>query len=192
VLASKDPGEEGLPGTPLQRTQIVKGWIDANGDPQEKVVDVAGDPNDGAGVDLATCTPPGSGFDTLCATWMDPEFDAGQRAFYYARVLENPSCRWSTYACNSLGVDCTNPDMVPADLQGCCSASVPKTIQERAWASPIWYRPEGIGRLKATVHYHAPGADRTDHAVEVEIRIGTLVASHTRLWRATSAVLRTS
>src|SRR5439155_212269 len=125
VLASKDPGEEGLPGTPLQRIQIVKGWIDANGDPQEKVVDVAGDPNNGAGVDLATCTPTGSGFDTLCATWMDPEFDAGQRAFYYARVLENPSCRWSTYACNSLGVDCTDPSMVPADLQGCCSTSVP-------------------------------------------------------------------
>src|SRR5439155_17671335 len=52
VLASKDPGEEGLPGTPLRRIQIVKGWIDANGDPQEKVVDVTGDPNNGASVDL--------------------------------------------------------------------------------------------------------------------------------------------
>ena len=163
VLASKDPGEAGLPAVPLQRVQIVKGWVDASGTAQEKVFDVAGNANNGASVDLATCTPVGAGFDTLCTTWEDPEFDPSQRAFYYARVLENPTCRWSTYQCNTLGVDCSNPASVPADLQACCAPDIPKTHQERAWTSPIWYRPEGIGKLRATVHFgRAPGQDTFD------------------------------
>src|SRR5262245_4235449 len=157
VLAVMDPG---YPSTPLQRIQIVKGWVDATGTAQEKVFDVAGDPNQGS-VDTATCQPSGSGPDSLCATWKDPEFEPEQRAFYYARVLENPSCRWSTYVCNANGIDCSNPASVPSTFAACCDARVPKTIQERSWSSPIWYRPEGLGRVKASVAFGpTPGADR--------------------------------
>src|SRR4029453_41321 len=79
VLAMKDPGDPGHPGTPLQRVQIVKGWIDASGQAKEKVFDVAGNANNGAAVDLATCTPTGAGFDTLCAPWKDPESEPPKR-----------------------------------------------------------------------------------------------------------------
>jgi uncharacterized protein DUF3604 len=165
VLAMKDPGDPGHPGTPLQRVQIVKGWIDANGQDNEKVFDVAGNANNGAAVDLATCTPTGPGFDTLCAAWKDPEFDASQRAFYYARVLENPTCRWSTRICNANGIDCSIPASVPTEFAACCPSltivpPVPQTLQERSWASPIWYRPEGLRQLKAAIVFGAtPGTD---------------------------------
>lgn len=101
---------------------------------QQRVYNVAGDPNNGAGVDLSNCQPEGEGFRQLCAVWQDPEFDASKRAVYYAKVLENPSCRWSTYECNQLKgkgrpETCDDPDY-------------PKTIQERAWTSPIWTYPE--------------------------------------------------
>ena len=161
VLAMKDPGDPGKPGTPLQRVQIVKGWVDATGAAQEKVFDVAGDANNGASVDLATCTPTGTGADSLCTTWRDPEFDPDQRAFYYVRALENPTCRWSTHVCNANAIDCSNPGSVPPEFALCCDARIPKTIQERSWSSPIWYRPEAIGRVKATVKYgKKPGTDR--------------------------------
>lgn len=160
VLAMKDPGDPGNPGTPLQRVQIVKGWIDATGQAKEKVFDVAGNANNGAAVDLATCTPTGPGFDTLCAAWKDPEFDPSERAFYYARVLENPTCRWSTRVCNANGIDCSIPANVPAAFAACCDATVPKTLQERSWASPIWYRPEGLRQLKASIAFgDTPGTD---------------------------------
>ena len=161
VLAMKDPGDPGHPGTPLQRVQIVKGWVDANGAAQEKVFDVAGDANNGASVDLATCTPTGAGADTVCTTWQDPEWSDDQRAFYYVRVLENPTCRWSTYVCNQNAIDCSNPGSVPAAFALCCDARIPKTIQERSWSSPIWYRPEALGRVRASVKYgRTPGTDR--------------------------------
>src|SRR5262245_36532426 len=161
VLAMKDPGDPDLLGTPLQRVQIVKGWVDATGASHEKVFDVAGDANNGASVDLATCTPTGTGADSLCTTWRDPEFDPAERAFYYARVLENPTCRWSTYVCNRNAIDCTDASSVPAQFALCCDARIPKTIQERSWSSPIWYRPEGLGKIRATVKYgKTPGRDR--------------------------------
>jgi Protein of unknown function (DUF3604) len=161
LLAFRDPGTPTLTGTPLQLAQIVKGWVDAAGQSHEKVFDVAGNPNNGASVDTTTCTATGPGADSLCAVWTDPEFDASQRAFYYARVIENPTCRWSTYHCNALGVDCSQPASVPPEYAECCSPLVAKTIQERAWSSPIWYRPEGIARLRGSIRFAAqPGRDR--------------------------------
>ncbi len=139
VSALQDPGTSGSPGTPLQRIQIVKGWLEA-GEPRERVLDVAGGPN-AAGVDLATCRRHGQGATRLCAQWTDPDFDPDSPAFYYARVLENPTCRWSQYVCNAAGVDCGDPDSVPEALAGCCREDHRPVIQERAWTSPIWYAP---------------------------------------------------
>jgi len=187
VLATKDPGGLGAPSTQLQRIQMVKGWIDDTGTPQEEVFDIAGNPSNGASVNLTTCTPQGTGFDSLCTVWKDPHFKASQRAFYYARVLENPTCRWSTQLCNANHIDCSTTP--PAGFEVCCGKvcqsgtnagnnsgapcnsdsdctnsgtcmAYPKTIQERAWTSPIWYRPEAIGTLHGKVLYGAtPGTD---------------------------------
>ncbi len=138
VWAARDAGTETLPGTPLQRIQIVKLWADG-AVARERVYDVAGDASNGADVDLATCAPRGPGADTLCSTWRDPDFDPNAHALYYARVVENPSCRWTQWACNARQVDCSAG--APDGLEACCDARVPKTIQERAWTSPIWFSP---------------------------------------------------
>jgi len=149
--------------------QIVKGWVDAGGVSHEKVYDVAGSDN-GATVDTQTCIPSGAGADSLCAVWSDPDFDADQRAFYYARLLENPTCRWSTRLCNAQGVDCDNP----GDWSECCRAAndpeaVPKTIQERAWSSPIWYRPEGLKRVRGSIKARrTPG----EGVVDIRLKLG--------------------
>lgn len=140
ALALMDPGSATRPGTPLQRIQIVKGWLDARGASHERVLDVAGGPN-GASVDLTTCVPRGRGAKTLCSAWRDPDFDSKEPAFYYARVLENPTCRWSQYACVAAHVDCTKRDDVPGGLAGCCAPEHRPAQQERAWTSPIWYSP---------------------------------------------------
>jgi hypothetical protein len=140
VSALRDPGNSREQTRPLQRIQIIKGWID-NGEKHEKVFEVAGNPNNGASVDLATCEPHGSGYSSLCTTWEDAEFNPAQSAFYYARIVENPSCRWTTRQCVAAKIDCSNPDAVPAAYKNCCDTTYPKTIQERAWTSPIWYRP---------------------------------------------------
>jgi len=139
VWAMQDPGTANDAGAPLERIQVIKGWLDGD-EAHERVIDVAGGKND-AGVDLATCERHGSGASNLCTVWVDPDFDPTVPSFYYARVLENPSCRWSQYACNAAGVDCRNPDSVPEPLAVCCSSEYPATIQERAWTSPIWYTP---------------------------------------------------
>lgn len=143
VHALRDPGTAERPGTPLDRIQIVKGWIE-DGEAHERVFDVAEGKGD-ASVDPATCETSGSGAGELCSVWTDPDFDPGERAFYYARVLESPTCRWSTWVCNAAGVDCTEPSSVAPDLSGCCDERYPKTIQERAWTSPIWYAPSSTG-----------------------------------------------
>ncbi len=144
VMGRRDLGTAEEPGTELQRLQIVKGWIDSSGEFQAEVFHVAGAPSNGATVDLDTCTPdPGSGgFDDLCATWVDPDFDPSRSAYYYARVIENPTCRWTQHACNAGGVDCDDPATVTEGFEPCCDADVPRAIQERAWTSPIWYRPQ--------------------------------------------------
>jgi hypothetical protein len=141
VSALKDPGTLDRAGTRLQRIQIVKVWL-AGDETREAVFDVAGDARNGAAVDLESCTPTGPGADQLCAVWRDPAFDPEAPSLWYARVVENPSCRWNAYACLAAGVDCASPGTVPEGLEPCCDASVPKTIQERAWTSPIFYTPE--------------------------------------------------
>ena len=177
VNAMMDPGWPGHDGTMLQRIQIIKGWVDSAGTTHDKVYEVAGDPANGAGVDLKTCTPTGTGAATLCAQWTDPQFDPAQHAFYYARVLENPSCRWNQYYCNARNVDCSvpmgtcssedpaingrgcndnqgcgdggvcqpPPSYTQFEYQQCCGDAVPKTVQQRAWTSPIWYSPRASG-----------------------------------------------
>ena len=133
VSALRDPGTAERPGGLLQRIQIIKGWADDEGGLHQAVYEVAGSADNGADVDLATCEPRGRGADTLCAVWTDPDFDMGRRAYYYARVLENPSCRYSTFQCLS----------APEEERptGCDDPALPKTIHERAWTSPIWYEP---------------------------------------------------
>jgi hypothetical protein len=132
--AMRDPGTADSPGTALQRLQIIKLWVGADGIAHEKVFEVAGDANNGATVDPSTCQTQGQGADTLCAVWADPEFDPGARVAYYLRAVENPTCRWSTQVCNAL------PAAQQSALQ-CDNLGVPRTIQERAWSSPVWYSP---------------------------------------------------
>ncbi len=126
----------------LQRIQMVKGWIDQEGRTHEKVVDIqcadglAVDPvtdrcpDNGASVDLSDCSvSQGQGATQLSAVWRDPDYRSAQNPFYYVRVLQNPTCRWSTYDSLRLGIE--PPGHVPA------------TIRERAWSSPIWVRASG-------------------------------------------------
>ncbi len=123
----------------LQRAQVIKGWLE-DGEAQEQVYDVVcsdglePDPethrcgDNGAQVNLDDCSiSRDKGAVELRTTWTDPDFNAGARSFYYVRVLENPTCRWSTWDALSLGIE-PNPDLHA-------------THQERAWSSPIWYTP---------------------------------------------------
>lgn len=139
VAVSQDSGTAEYPGAPLQRVQIVKGWY-KDGEVREQVLDVAGGDN-GASVDLNTCKRIGEGHAQLCTVWEDPDFDPDATAFYYARAFENPSCRWSQYQCNDAGVDCSDPSTISEGFEACCAAEHQRTVQERAWSSPIWYTP---------------------------------------------------
>ncbi|MCB1843312.1 MAG: DUF3604 domain-containing protein, partial [Halioglobus sp.] len=138
VAASQDPGAT---ATPLQRVQIIKGALDASGQYREQVIDVAGNARNGASVDTQTCETRGPGYAQLCSVWTDEEFDPAERAFYYARVVENPSCRWSQRICVANQVDCSDPDTITEGFEGCCAADHRPVIQERAWTSPVWYSP---------------------------------------------------
>jgi hypothetical protein len=122
---------------PLQRVQIIKGWLE-DGKTHERVFDVACSdgltvdpvthrcPDNGAKVNLADCAISADrGVEELKTHWRDPEFNAKQQGFYYARVLENPTCRWSTWDALRAG-ERPRPDLA-------------STIQERAWSSPIWF-----------------------------------------------------
>jgi hypothetical protein len=135
VYALKDPI-----GGNLDRIQIVKGWMDDQGKTYEKVYDVvwSGDrepgsdgklPPVGNTVDVKSATFTNTiGDSELGTVWTDPDFDPSQKAFYYARVLEIPTPRWSTYDAHRFGVD------IPE--------GAPTSQQERAYTSPIWYTPK--------------------------------------------------
>ena len=136
VWALKDPTSGNL-----DRIQIIKGWYNKTGYAQETVYDVAwsddrkADPKSGKlppvgnTVDIKKATYKNSIGDTqLSAVWTDPDFEPSQHAVYYARVIEIPTPRWTTYDAAKLGVEPPR--------------SVPATLQERAWSSPIWYTPE--------------------------------------------------
>jgi len=116
--------------------QVIKGWYE-NGATHERVFDVACSdglavdskthrcPDNGAKVNLADCAISADrGAGELKVLWQDPEYTEGQSAFYYARVLENPTCRWSTW-------DALRAGMAPRD-------NLQAVIQERTWSSPIW------------------------------------------------------
>lgn len=136
VWAVRDPMD-----APLQRLQMIKGWIDSKGQTHEQVMDIACSdgltvdpdtdrcPDNGASVDLQSCQysdKPGT--NEFRTSWADPTYDPDQPAFYYVRVLMNPTCRWSTYDAIRLG---RTPD-----------PRVPATLRERAWSSPIWLTPK--------------------------------------------------
>jgi Protein of unknown function (DUF3604) len=144
VAASQDPGTRDAPGQALQRIQVIKGWVDAQGETHHQVIEVAGNGDNGAGVDPKTCETSGTGYAQLCSVWRDENFDPSLPAYYYSRVVENPSCRWSQRQCVSAGVDCDNPDTISEGYGGCCAADHRPVIQERAWSSPIWYTPPEV------------------------------------------------
>ena len=125
---------------PLQRVQIIKGFVDSQGNPQEQVFDVACSdegspdpetyrcPDNNAKIDISNCAfSQDVGAVELKTFWRDPTFEVDQRAFYYVRALENPTCRWSTW-------DAIRNNVEPR-------SDMPKTIQERVWSSPIHYIP---------------------------------------------------
>jgi hypothetical protein len=135
VRALRDPD-----GANLDRIQVVKGWLDAKGQTHERIYDVAvsdGRKLDSQGrcktpvgttVDVANATYTNTiGAPGLAAYWKDPSFDPRERAFYYVRVLEIPTPRWTAYDAKFYGIK------MPAE--------VPMTLQERAYTSPIWYTP---------------------------------------------------
>ena len=136
VAALKDPI-----GANLDRIQIVKGWLDAKGELHEKVHDVAWSdaatrkpgpdgklPPVGSTVDVASASWTNTiGDPELIAVWSDPGFDPSQRAFYYARVFEIPTPRWTAYDAKFFGLK--------------LDPKIPTSLQERAYTSPIWYTP---------------------------------------------------
>ena len=136
IRALRDPA-----GANLDRVQVIKGWTDASGKTHEKVYDVVWSGNRkrskngkvpavGNTVNVKEASYDNSiGAPFLQAFWKDPAFDPAQRAFYYVRVIEIPTPRWTTYDAKVFGVK------LPTD--------VPAFIQERAYTSPIWYTPKG-------------------------------------------------
>jgi hypothetical protein len=135
VAASRDPD-----GANLDRVQIIKGWLDGSGDTQEQIFNVAlsdersaswlsGDiPPVGNTVDVANTSYSNSiGAAELTAVWTDPDFDSELRAFYYARVIQIPTPRWTVYDAKYFGA--------------IIDPRAPETIQDRAYSSPIWYTP---------------------------------------------------
>jgi len=137
LQAAKDPR-----GVGLDRLQIIKGWVDADGETQEKVVDIAASRTSHQ-LDSSTCTVRGNSAAKLCAVWEDRDFNPDENLYYYGRILEGPTCRWSQQQCVAQGVRCDDPNTTAAGFEACCSAQHQPMIQERAWTSPVWYQPSG-------------------------------------------------
>jgi hypothetical protein len=138
VWAMRDPGTDSEPGVPLERIQIIKGWLEGE-QVRYAIHDIGGDAG-GAAVDPNTCERSGTGHDELCSVWSDPDFNPDEQAFYYARVLENPSCRWHALQCSRAKITCGPFGPSRAGYEGCCDGNYPKVQQERAWSSPIFHR----------------------------------------------------
>ena len=135
VRALRDPD-----GANLDRVQVIKGWLDDKGETHERIYDVAVSDGREIGADGRARQSVGSTVDVenatftntigdavLAAHWEDPDFDPSQPAFYYVRVLEIPTPRWTTY--DAAFFDMERPDFVA------------ETVQDRAYTSPIWYTP---------------------------------------------------
>jgi hypothetical protein len=162
VSALKDPGSVSRPGTDLQLIQVVKGWVAADGTAHEAVYDVAGDPDNGADVNRDTCEPTGTGFSDLCTVWRDALYDPTQSAYYYLRVIENPTCHPRAAQCRAAGFDPFSEGCRIESLEAtstlrtsgagvrhgedCCFDLEPGSlespvVQERAWTAPILHEP---------------------------------------------------
>ncbi len=127
AMANSAPGEK---SAGLQSLQLIKGWVDESGTTHEKVIALA----ESERKDPASCQQLTRTRQTLCAQWEDPEYNPEQRAFYYVRVLEQPSCRWNQYQCEYLQDDSARAALNCNDPN--------RFIQERAWSSPIWTSPK--------------------------------------------------
>lgn len=125
--------ERDAESAPLLRLQLVKGWVDDSDQAHYRVFDIAGDVESSGDIDPESGTWSGPGYDQLCAVFEDPDFDPAQPGYYYMRAVEAPSLRWSWRQCLELP-----PERRPAE----CGNTAPKLVQELAWTSPIWYRPE--------------------------------------------------
>ncbi len=132
ATATRDPSDK---AKKLSRLQIIKGWIDADGQSNNKVYDVMGDAEAGTiDPDTGLATSDKEGVDAMCTVFTDPDFDPAVPAYYYMRVVETPSLRWNQAQCLALA-----PDQRPKE----CLNGAPKVIHEMAWTSPIWYKPQG-------------------------------------------------
>ncbi|MBD3648850.1 MAG: DUF3604 domain-containing protein, partial [Pseudomonadales bacterium] len=130
AMAIRDPL-----GAPLQELQLVKGWIDNEGNRRSDVITIAGG-DTGARVNLQTGQRSGEGHNSLCTVYRDDDFHPDQSAYYYLRVVENPSARWSVHDCRRLPEE-ERPAV-------CSDDSVPSVINEMAWTSPVWFEPEAL------------------------------------------------
>ena len=117
---------------PLQRLQIIKGWVDEDGKSNYKVFDVAGEAMPDDEIDLDTGFWSGNGYSSLCSVFEDTEFNPRAPSYYYLRAVEVPSLRWSWAQCVALPAQ---------ERPATCENDAPKIIQELAWTSPIWYVP---------------------------------------------------
>ncbi|MEM7708374.1 MAG: DUF3604 domain-containing protein [Pseudomonadota bacterium] len=131
LLASAVAGPD---GAPLQKLQLIKGWVDEAGRSNYRIYHLAGaqHPYHNA-PDPAESNEQSHGEQALCRVFEDPDFEPDQPAYYYLRAVEIPTLRWSSHACLALA-----PDQRPRE----CDNEAPKTIQEMAWTSPIWYLPD--------------------------------------------------